>query len=684
MEDTVDLLLNTLFLSKDLTIDFSQWFYLLREEIFMKKITFETAKNYLDLGWSIIPVNISWSEEKQKFDKKPTVSWKEYQSRLPTEEELHTWFDEGKVNGIGLVTGKLSGIVVVDVEKDGLELMQELHLDSSRVSKTISGGKHPFFKHPGREIGNTVKIGGKEMDFRGDGGFVAIPPSSCEHDGKVYQYEWEKEGNDYPDLPNFIENGWQEVKEPVKLSELANKTEGSRNDSLYHAACSLISRHPEEEAWALVNDINRTYSPPLTDQEVKQLFNSAYKFIKKDQEQPENEMRGEALLMGEPVTWAKIKEEDMKRDWLWENFVAKGNITLFSSLAKAGKTTLLRCLFVAMKNSEEFAGQPTRPCRILILSEESASEWADGREGIDDSDIDQVYIWARPTRGIPSPKDWVEIINLVSKKCAELEIDFVIIDTISTFWCVDDENDAAKVKRALVPLYKLTDDNGVALMLVHHFKKDGGNEGTASRGSGALAGHVDNIVEFRRSEDGFPNQRKIKTMGRFIQETEILMELNNLGKYETKGEPWVVSKRARMEKILSLIEETGRSMSVQEITSLWNSRLNKISNKTIGRYVKELILLGQCSLDKTETVQGKTVPFYASTGWKESVNTTLDSKKPYTTAPVQGDLIVQAPVQGQPQKAPWTGTGVTGEEIVQAKDYGMKEIPIDEPPDLTL
>ena len=650
-------------------------------------VDFETAKRYLDLGWSVVPANVWWSEEENKFKKNVALtSWKEYQNRLPTEVELHEWFDNNKSNGIGIITGKISGVVIVDVEVGGLDQVKELSLDSTRIDKTISGGLHLFFKWPGKIIGNTVRINGKEMDFRGDGGFCVISPTSAERDGKVYKYEWEKEApnSELPELPVLLSSDWQEVKEPIKLSEFTNKETGSRDDDLHRVACSLLSKYPEEEAWLLVNNINRTYNPPLPEHDVKRLFSSALKFIK---EQSGGEQRSEALLMGEPVTWAKIKEDDMKRDWLWENFVAKGNITLFSALAKAGKTTLLRCLFVAMKNNEEFAGQPTRPCKVLILSEESASEWADGREGIDDTDIDHVYIWPRPTRGIPSSKDWVEIIDLVCKKCKELSIDMVVVDTISTFWPVDDENDAAKVKRALVPLYKLTDDNGVALMLVHHFKKDGGNEGTASRGSGALAGHVDNIIEFRRSDDGFPYQRKIKTMGRFIQETELTIEMEANGKYKTIGEAWVVSKKARVDKILSLMKETPRPMSIQEITSLWNSTLNKMSSKTIGRYVKDLISLGQCALDRNETVQGRVIPFYTVTGWKESSGAPLDNEKPIGTVPVQGELSVQATVQGRGQETPWTGTVVTGEETVQAKSYGLNpdiekklnaEIPFDD------
>jgi hypothetical protein len=680
-------------------------------------VNFEIAKKYLDLGWSIMPIHLSWDKEKQKFNKKPTVDWKDYQSRLPTEEELHFWFDDGKVNGIGLITGKLSGIVVVDVEKDGLELMQELHLDSPRVSKTISGGRHPFFKW-NKEIGNTVRIGGKQMDFRGDGGFVVLPPSSCEHDGETYHYSWEKEGDNLPILPKTVFGDWIEVKEPIKLSEFTNKEIGSRDSDLHRVACSLLRKYPEEEAWLLVNDINRTYNPPLSDQVVKEKFASAQKFIK---EQGEKESWGEkeennSPMVGKPILWARITASSEKTEWIWENYLAKRRVTLFSALPKAGKSTFLRSLFLAINREEEFVGQPTKKCNILVLSEESDEEWADSREGVEDEDLGKTYVWIRPTRSIPNSKGWEKNIDEISLACKELKIDLVVLDTITTFWSVEDENDASKVKRALVPLFKLTEDDGVALMLVHHFRKSGGNEGTAARGSGALAGYVDVLMELRRHEDGMPNQRKIKTSGRGVQETELVIELMDDGTYKTLGEPWIVSKTARLTKIISIMEEFKRPVSTKEISNFWNANVCKMDERTIRRYMKELEKNGQVTVDRIDIVLRSKVPFYACTGWKMAEK----AMNGQTSLPIERDLsvhiveakkedertvrtdnrgekkptfqtskkaIVRSSVRSSSpseakssKKYERTSTSLTGEHIVRGQDYGTKTegIPFDE------
>src|SRR3990167_1992567 len=90
----------------------------------------------------------------------------------------------------------------------------------------------------------------------------------------------------------------------------------------------------------------------------------------------------ESFLVGEPISWADITEDDNKKDWIWENYIARGNITLLSALWKAGKSTLLRCMFQAMAQEEEFAGQPTKRCKVLVVSEEARGEWSDKKEDI--------------------------------------------------------------------------------------------------------------------------------------------------------------------------------------------------------------------------------------------------------------------------------------------------------------
>lgn len=71
----------------------------------------EAAQEYLASGWSLIPL----------VGKLPALpSWKEYQRRLLSSEEVAEWFSEGDrpPSGIGVVTGSLLRLVVVDCDSE--------------------------------------------------------------------------------------------------------------------------------------------------------------------------------------------------------------------------------------------------------------------------------------------------------------------------------------------------------------------------------------------------------------------------------------------------------------------------------------------------------------------------------------------------------------------------------------
>ena len=61
-----------------------------------------------NLGWSIIPIKTK--------TKLPLVSWKEFQTRRPTEEEIKTWWLQYPDAGIAVVTGKISNLIIVDID----------------------------------------------------------------------------------------------------------------------------------------------------------------------------------------------------------------------------------------------------------------------------------------------------------------------------------------------------------------------------------------------------------------------------------------------------------------------------------------------------------------------------------------------------------------------------------------
>jgi len=117
-----------------------------------------TALSYLGRGYSVIPVG---------QDKRPLVIWKEFQSRRATAEELVKWFEEYPNTQIGIVTGEISDLTVVDIESDGdLTLLK----DETYTVKTGGGGIHVYFKYD-KDFKNAVKIL-PSVDVRSEGGYV--------------------------------------------------------------------------------------------------------------------------------------------------------------------------------------------------------------------------------------------------------------------------------------------------------------------------------------------------------------------------------------------------------------------------------------------------------------------------------------------------------------------------------
>lgn len=327
------------------------------------------------------------------------------------------------------------------------------------------------------------------------------------------------------------------------------------------------------------------------------------------------------ILTTEAVTLDKLTAEEGIKSWVWENYLAKGHITLLSSLWKAGKSTLIRSLLRAMNEGEEFAGQPTTNNNVLILSEETRNEWYDNREFFNLDKASNVFLLIRAIKKKPTLKEWIQLVDEMQEICVKEKVGLVIIDTIATFMPIQNENDAGEWTPALVPLYSFTDSevNKSAVLLVHHFRKAGGNEATASRGSGALPGFVSNIIEFTRKEGSSRNtERILKTYGRFpdvIPEVVINYSLDD-GKYTYEGVKWEVSKKAKFDRIRDILKENTYGLSIKDISRLWET--NQFGNppniRSLQRYVNEMIFEGEIVQVKEETVVSRITPFYALKG----------------------------------------------------------------------
>lgn len=146
-------------------------------------------------GISVVPVATDGS-------KRPGIaSWKEFQERRPTTDELMRWFSAAE--GVGVICGKVSGNLEM-LELEGRAVADKLHIEIKElainsglghiwdrindgyVEMTPSGGLHWLYRIDGEVPGNTKlarrpgENGGIDVlaETRGEGGFVIVAPTN--------------------------------------------------------------------------------------------------------------------------------------------------------------------------------------------------------------------------------------------------------------------------------------------------------------------------------------------------------------------------------------------------------------------------------------------------------------------------------------------------------------------------
>lgn len=231
--------------------------------------TLEAARIYLNQGFSVIPL--------QPRGKRPVIPWKEYQERYATQEEIVEWFADGK-NNIGIVTGKISGLAVVDFDTaEAINFAVGLNFPCTPNVRTGKGcHAYCLYREGVRNFQKRDDLPG--IDLRGDGGYVAAPPST--HESGVV-YSWNK-GSALDDLALAELPEWVLATKPEHKATIADLSKGveigSRNDSLARVAGSFISKGNRLEdsiklcsTWNLLN-----CNPPLSEQEVSTTVKSIY------------------------------------------------------------------------------------------------------------------------------------------------------------------------------------------------------------------------------------------------------------------------------------------------------------------------------------------------------------------------------------------------------------------------
>lgn len=230
------------------------------------------AADYLRRGLCVIPII--------PRGKRPSVAWEIYQKRLSTETELASWFGNGTSANVGIVTGHVSGVIVLDVDgPEGAESLRGREMPPTPTTKTARG-EHRYFRWPGFPVKNAVRLA-PGLDIRGDGGFVVCPPSIHES-GAVYQWTIGLEDVPFADVPAWLLSLLAQPTKTAPSSPQVGETipEGTRNDVLFRLGASLRAKGLGQAAIeAALQEENRARCrPPLDAAEVESIAQSAGRY----------------------------------------------------------------------------------------------------------------------------------------------------------------------------------------------------------------------------------------------------------------------------------------------------------------------------------------------------------------------------------------------------------------------
>lgn len=477
------------------------------------KSKFEHARELADHGFSVIPL--------KPKSKVPVINWSRYQSQKPTDDDLKQWFANFPERNIGIVTGAVSGLVVVDVDKP-----EAFHMDMPRTPtvKTVKGW-HYYFKHPGFDVGNASLPFG---DLRGDGGQVVAPPST-HPSGAVYEWIVSPDEAQLAELPLAIIELASKPSEPnaandnrevettaygkawlEDIRKLKDTKTGNRNNLLNEVACKAGSLYAaeqlnREEAFAHMLFACRANGlmkedPKAVDATIRSGWAEGLKNPRYPSEDtllsstihigPDTSTPSPGVLTFKAASNFKAKPVP----WLWEPVLVKGGMTFLAGEAGQGKSTIAFDIVARITNGDRFPASSDRyfeQGRVIYISNEDDPNYTIvPRLTAAGADLDWVLIPdgkavdEKGERTFDLRAD-VGAVEAILDQYSDIRL--IIIDPFNSYLGKADINDMGQMRTILNPYAELAQKHQVPILFVHHFNKSsGGKASNRMVGSAAL------------------------------------------------------------------------------------------------------------------------------------------------------------------------------------------------------
>ena len=240
-------------------------------------------------------------------------------------------------------------------------------------------------------------------------------------------------------------------------------------------------------------------------------------------------------------------------DWLIRGYVALGAITeLDGKIKSSGKTTLILDAIRAILDGDAWLGQPTMTTKVTYLSEQTPGPFREAlaRANLLGRGSELRIVFRADVTAVP----WRDLAATVAADARRDGYGLLVVDTLGKLASIREENDAGEGGRVMAPLQNAAHD-GMAVIVCRHERKGGGDVGESGRGSSAISGDVDVILQLRRPEGNQPSSRRvIETLSRYSETPDkVVIELTDEG-YVLLGDSEAVSLADAIRFVSGLLE----------------------------------------------------------------------------------------------------------------------------------
>lgn len=517
----------------------------------------EAARDYVERGWYVLPLHsirnsgcTCGSSACASPGKHPIAKLVPHGVRDASNDidQIQAWWIDTPAANVGIATGPLSNLYVVDVDprNGGWESLNALNLPETLTAQTGSKGLHYYYH---REMTIRNREIAKGIDFKGDGGYVVAPPSN-HMDG---DYSWIIDQPVLTELPDFLareSSGKIEVREdgsfhvePDAKEHIAalirdGVDEGGRHNGLISLVGYLSTIMPKPPAMELLLLWSQNQCrPPMPIGEVVKHVDDGYSRWYSSDSQLVDYWTARTLLDAEfpPVRW------------IVEGILPEG-LAFLGGSPKRGKSWLAIQLAVDIISGRHTFGT-TLPGKVIYLAlEDSPRRMQDRLTAMGSPRTDDLVV----LHAFPKFDDGgtTKLLDLIDEHQPSL----VVVDTLARVLSRKvDLNSSLDITDILGPIQASALRTHTAVMVNDHHRKPSDNPTDMIddlAGSTAKAAVADVVMGlYRKFND--PNAI-LKLTGRDIEEKELPLLWNPVKmRWSVEGE---VALTTTEKKIVSFIK----------------------------------------------------------------------------------------------------------------------------------